>query len=115
MKKISTVAGYQATVTILVVAIWPIVSLLILIAEFTALTWNVKGEIGPFLPGDPYTSLAMFVGAMAASAAICGMAIRLIVAKGELSAGSVPLGWVSVGVAVAMAACFWVWLYWVMH
>lgn len=113
MKKISTVAGYQATVTILVVAIWPIVSFLIFIAEVTALTWNSRVESGHFLPAPPYTLLAMFLGAMAASAAICGITLRFIVAKGELPAGSVPLGWASVGVAVAMAACFWVWLYWV--
>ena len=71
MQRFSTDASVSATAVILIFAVWPILSLGVLIVGWTTLMWVQQTPRGAFFPGDPFSTMTIFIGSPVVAGLLC--------------------------------------------
>ena len=112
MQRFSTDASVSATAVILIFAVWPILSLGVLIVGWTTLMWVQQTPRGAFFPGDPYSTTTIFFGSPVVAGLLCYGVFWLIAgtSRDDRTPGDLRPALASVGAAAILAISFWIWL-----
>ena len=112
MQRFSTDASVSATAVILIFAVWPILSLGVLIVGWTTLSWVEQTPPGFPFPGDPYSTMTIFFGSPVVAGLLCYGVFWLIAGTGreDRTPGDLRPALASVGAAAVLAISFWIWL-----
>ncbi len=112
MQRFSTDASVSATAVILIFAVWPILSLGVLIVSWTTLMWVQQTPRGAFFPGDPFSTMTIFFGSPVVAGLLCYAVFWLIAgtSREERTPGDLRPALACVGAAAVLAISFWIWL-----